>query len=569
MDPNIPLSHDVRNFSTSQKDVLNITTINKDTAFTQKEREVYNLRGLLPFRIESIQEQAERALYHFNEKQTPIEKYIYLQSLRNRNETLFYYLLTKNVETMLPIVYTPTVGTACSTFSTIWRETQGMYLTIKDQGHIRKILNNWKLTPDIIVMTDGSRILGLGDLGINGMGISIGKLSLYVAAAGFHPARTLPICIDVGCNTPSIRDHPFYLGIREPRVRGEPFYKFMDEVLSSIKHKWPKTLIQFEDWSNDVCFDMLDRYRNDFFCFNDDIQGTGAVILSGFINAVKLSEIPLENHSILFAGAGSAAVGVADQIAKIFKERTNLSDEEIVKKFYFTDSKALVTNNRGDWDNIVKNAPFKVKYARKDIPADSPLQTSDVLTIVKGLKPTVLIGLSGAFGGGFTKEIIQAHTQNNKYPIIFALSNPTDKSECTAENAFVHSEGRAIFASGSPFQPVTYNGKTYKAGQGNNMYIFPGLGLGSVVSGSTIVSEDMILAAAKTLADYRPEEELFKTRDLYPPLKDIREISVRVAVSVCKQATHEGIAQVKNVSDWEPLVRKYIYTPEYVVDRYE
>lgn len=544
-------------------------TFNKDTAFTQQERHQYNLRGLLPYRVETIEQQAERALFQFQSKTTPLEKYVYLQSLRNRNETLFYHVLLNNVEQMLPIVYTPTVGAACTNFDSVWRETQGLYITIKDRGHVREILNNWKGSPDMIVMTDGSRILGLGDLGSNGMGIAIGKLSLYVAAAGFHPARTLPICIDVGCNTPKIRDNRFYLGLPEPRVRGEEFFSFMEEVLMAIKDKWPKTLVQFEDWSNDVCFTLLENYRDRLLCFNDDIQGTGAVILSGFINAVKLSEISLEKHSVLFVGSGSAAVGVADQMARIFSEGTSLSEKEVRERFYFIDSKGLVTDNRGDWESIQKNAPFKIKYARSDIPADSPLQSSDILAMVKELKPTVLIGLSGQFSGGFTKEVIQEHAKNHKYPIIFALSNPTDKSECTAEEAVIHSEGRVIFASGSPFPPVEYNGKTIKAGQGNNMYIFPGLGLGSIVCGATSVSEDMILSAAKALADYIPEEQMKQTRDLYPSLRDIREISVRLAVAVCEQAAREGLTRVENVTNWEPLVRQFMYSPEYVVQRYE
>jgi len=570
MDPTTPFSHDPRYFSTSSQDVINSYTYNKGTAFTKDERYQHRLRGLLPHRIETIEQQAARAVHQFDLKNSPMEQYIYLQSLRHRNETLFYYVLTHHVEKMLPIVYTPTVGQACTQFDAIWRSAQGMYLSLQDKGHIRDILNNWKQTPDIIVMTDGSRILGLGDLGANGMGIAIGKLSLYVAGAGFHPAKTLPICIDVGTNNNDLRDDRFYLGLRQPRVRGEEFYDYMHEVLGAIKSKWPKVLIQFEDWSNDVCFDLLDKYRNKMLCFNDDIQGTGAVILSGFINAVKLSEIPLKDHSVVFVGAGSAAVGVADQMSKIFAEGTDLSPQEIRERFYFIDSKGLVTNNRGDWDKIQKYAPFKVNYARTDIEKDSELQTDDLLTLVKGLKPTAIIGLSGQFSGGFTKEIIQQHASNHKYPIIFALSNPTSKSECTADEAIRFSEGRVIFASGSPFDPVSFNGKTIKPGQGNNMYIFPGLGLGSVLSGSSVVSEDMILAAAKALADFVPEEEMRQTRNIYPPLNQIREISVKLATSVCQQAVRDGLArEYENVQDWEKVVRDYMYNCEYVEPRYE
>mmetsp|Transcript_6845 Transcript_6845/g.9993 ORF Transcript_6845/g.9993 Transcript_6845/m.9993 type:complete len:565 (+) Transcript_6845:52-1746(+) len=556
--------HDLRNFRVGMSDIMHVPSYNKGTAYTKEERHRYKLRGLFPKRIETLEQQAERAKKQFDAMKSNIEKYTYLVELRDHNETLFYYLLCNNIKTMMPIVYTPTVGKACQEFSQVWRNPCGMYLTLEtDKGEIREILDNWMIRPDIIVVTDGSRILGLGDLGTGGMGIPIGKLSLYTAGAGFHPLRTLPICIDVGTNNDKLLDDPAYMGSRTERVRGERFNAFMEEFMVAVRDKWPTVLVQFEDFSNDVCFELLERYRNNHLCFNDDIQGTGAVVLSGFINAVKLSKVPLEQHKVLFLGAGSAAVGVADQMAKVFRSGTNFSEEEIKKAFYIVDSAGLVTNNRGDWEKIQKRAPHKIAYARSDISKDSPAQTKDFYELVKVLKPTVIVGLSGFRAGAFDEKVIRLHSEHNKVPIIFALSNPTDKSECTAEEAIKYSDGRAIFASGSPFDPVTYNGKTIIPGQGNNMYIFPGLGLGAVLSKARTVTEDMILSAAQALADAVPEEYLAQG-NIYPDLSEIRSISRRIAVAVCKTAFKNGNSLYTQEPDWNDIVEKYVYNPSYV-----
>lgn len=427
-----------------------------------------------------------------------------------------------------------------------------MYLSLEDKGDVRSILNNWKNTPDIIVVTDGSRILGLGDLGCNGMGIPIGKLSLYVAGAGFHPRKTLPITLDVGTNNESLLNDGLYLGLRQKRVRGPEFYAFVDEFLHAVKDKWPHCLVQFEDFSNDVCFDLLDKYRDQLLCFNDDIQGTGAVIVSGFLNAAKLTGVRPSEHKLVFLGAGSAAVGVADQIVGVMHlDNPDKSLDELRKNIFFVDSKGLVTKHRPG--TLEKH---KLPYAQ-DI--TTPLST--LLDVVNHVKPTGLIGLSGQ-GGAFSEDIVRAHAKNNAKPIIFALSNPTKNSECTAEQAVQWTDGTCIFASGSPFQPVEHNGKVIRPGQGNNMYIFPGLGLGAVVSQAKHVSELMVLAASQTLAALTPQSKL-DAGEIYPDLSHIRTISFHIAKAVAQQAVKEGLSTVQ-VDDWEPLLRDYIYEPQYV-----
>lgn len=510
------------------------------------------LRGLLPPQVETLEKQLVRCLRQFRAFDTPLERYIYLISLQNRNETLFYRLLIDNLVEMMPIVYTPTVGEACIKFDEVWRNAQGMYLSLEDKGSLRSIMNNWRNTPDIIVVTDGSRILGLGDLGANGMGIPIGKLSLYVAGAGFHPRKTLPIALDVGTNNEYLLNDDLYLGLKQKRIRGQEFYDFVDEFLMAVHDKWPNCLVQFEDFSNDVCFDLLEKYRNKILCFNDDIQGTGAVIVAGFLNAAKLTGIRPSEHKLVFLGAGSAAVGVADQIVGVMKlDNPEKSEEELRKNIYFVDSKGLVTKHRGG--NLEKH---KIPYAQ-----DIKENLVHLVDVVKHVKPTGLIGLSGQ-GGSFTKEVIEELARHVEKPIVFALSNPTKNSECTAEEAVQWTDGRCIFASGSPFPVVNYKGKEIKPGQGNNMYIFPGLGLGAVVSKAKHVSTLMVLAASQTLAACTPESKL-ENGEIYPDLANIREISVQIAKAVAKQAVKEGLSDEK-VDDWDQVLKEYIYIPEYV-----
>jgi malic enzyme len=464
---------------------------NKGTSFSKEEREKLGLRGLLPPHIESMDFQLERVLAQFRNSKGDLQKWIMLNTLQRRNERLFYRLLIENLVETMPIVYTPTVGKACQEFGNLFRGEQGLYISIfQDKGEIHKVLDNWHQTPDIIVVTDGSRILGLGDLGVNGMGIPVGKLSLYVAGGGFCPSKTLPITLDVGTNTDLYLKDPFYLGNPVKRVRGQEFIAFTDEFMKAVYTKWPKCVVQFEDFSNDVCFELLERYRHQYRCFNDDIQGTGAVVVSGFLNAVKITQVPLLEHKVVFLGAGSASTGVATYIAQYMVQQ-GATEEQAHKCFYLIDSKGLVTTTRGD---TLEN--HKIPFARSDCQEKKTL-----LDVIKCIKPTAIIGLSGQ-GGTFTEDVIREMAKNNKKPIIFPLSNPTSKSECSAEDAYKFTNGTCIFASGSPFDEVVLDGITYKPGQGNNMYIFPGLGLGTVVSQAKQVSDTMIVCAATTLAQY-------------------------------------------------------------------
>ncbi|KAL0484832.1 malate dehydrogenase [Acrasis kona] len=545
-------------FTPSKTNILHDSTYNKGTAFSRDERDKLGLSGLLPYKVETLEDQLRRALRQFRAFTTPIEKYIYLSSLQERNETLFYRLLVENLVETMPIVYTPTVGEACTKLHEVWRSSRGMYISLEDKGRIRRLLDNWSHVPDIIVVTDGSRILGLGDLGCGGMGIPIGKLSLYVAGAGFHPVKTLPVQLDVGTNNQKLRNDDLYLGLNRDRVRGEEFYSFADEFLMAVKDKWPKCLVQFEDFSNDVCFELLEKYRNKLLCFNDDIQGTGAVIVSGFLNAAKVTGIRPKDHKIVFFGAGSASVGVADQIAMVMKldsdkDGKQVTVDEMRRRMYLVDSKGLVTKSRGGRLEV-----HKVAYARDDVEEE----LTSLLEVVKKYKPTALIGLSGQ-GQTFTEEILSLMAENNEKPIVFALSNPTNNSECSAEQAVKFTKGKCVFASGSPFPDVTYEDKVIKPGQGNNMYIFPGLGLGAVVSESKNVSDLMVLTASQVLADCVTEQDL-KKGDIYPSLASIRSISVKIAAAVARQSVKEGLCRLTSIpDDWEQYVKNYVFEPAY------
>jgi malate dehydrogenase (oxaloacetate-decarboxylating)(NADP+) len=534
------------------KDILHNEYANKDTAFSEQERENFHLRGLLPPKVETMDEQRARAYQQFTLLASNIEKYNFVNSLRHTNQSLFFNLLLSHLEEMLPIVYTPTVGEACMTFGHIWRNTEGMYFSPDDMGSIRHILDNWTREVDIIVVTDGSRILGLGDLGANGMGIPIGKLSLYVVAAGFDPAKTLPILLDTGTNNQAFLDDPLYLGRRQKRLDHEHYYKFLDEFVMAVKDKWPKALLQFEDFSNDHCFVLLDKYRDKLLCFNDDIQGTGSVIAAGFINALKLVGLPPADHRFVFYGAGSAGTGVASAIVNILVEEFHLTPEAARKKFWFFDTKGLVTTTRGD-----TLQSHKIPWAR----TDAKKELATLLEVIQEVKPTALIGLAGQ-ARVFTEEIVKELAAHCSKPIIFALSNPTSKAEVTAQDAFSWTEGRCIYASGSPFPPVELNGKTYTPGQGNNMYIFPGLGFGAVLARSKKVSDGMITAATKTLAEWVTQEELDNGL-IYPKLNKIRDISAKIAVAVMKRAFEEKLARAHKPDDFEQFVRDHMWAPDY------
>jgi malate dehydrogenase (oxaloacetate-decarboxylating)(NADP+) len=474
-------------------------------------------------------------------KSTPIEKFQYLTHLKATNVHLFYRLMSQNIKELTPLIYTPTVGEACVRWHEIYTQPEGMYLSFSDRGNLRQILDNWPHEVEITVLTDGSRILGLGDLGVNGMGIPVGKLALYTACAGIRPEATLPLTIDLGTNNKALREDPLYMGSRVPKVTAEEEKEFLDELMAALTDKWPSIVIQFEDFKNP--FPALERYQNTYSMFNDDVQGTGAVIVGGFINAVKASGVPVKDHKAIFLGAGSAGTGVAKQIVEFFKKE-GLTEEEARRKFWFVDSNGLVTQDRGD-----KLAEHKVDFARDD---NNGRQYQSLARLIDYVQPTILMGLS-TIGGAFNKEIIQKMAKLNKHPVIFPLSNPSSKSECTFEEAVINTEGRVLFASGSPFPSMEYNGKLLTPGQGNNMYVFPGIGLGAILSKATSVTQDMIYASAESLSTSLNEQERADGW-LYPDIRRIREVSVVVTRGVIRAAQQNGVdrnVELRNYSDEE------------------
>ena len=534
-------------------EILNNPWLNKGTSFTMEERDSLGLRGLLPPFVADMEEQVQRVMENYRHKTDPLEKYIFLTALHDRNVTLFYRVLMDNLIEMTPIMYTPTVGKACQQFGHIYRKNRGLYVSYQDKGKIASVLNNWPAEEvDIIVISDGSRILGLGDLGANGMGIPVGKLVLYVAGAGLDPARTLPILLDMGTDNEELLNDPLYLGISHPRVHGEEFYEVIDEFVQAARTRWPHVLIQWEDFTNDKAFPLLNRYRDEIPCFNDDIQGTGAVALAGLLGAMRIKNEKLADQRIIFWGAGSASVGIADMICTGIAEESKISMEEARNRIWLIDSKGLVTTQRGDTLQA-----HKVPYARDEKPIEG------LLKAVQEIKPTVIIGASGQ-GQTFTREVIETLCQFNERPVLFALSNPTSKSECSAEQAYNWSGGKAIFASGSPFDPVRIQGKFFIPGQGNNMFIFPGIGLGAVLCGTSRITDVMFFTAAKTLAHMVTEEEL-AAGTVYPDLGKIRQISLAIATAVCRLAYREGLAEFPEPADIRTYVRESMYHPDYKI----
>lgn len=531
--------------------ILNDPWLNKGTSFTAEERLALGLSGLLPPHSADMEEQVMRIMENYAHLSDPLDKYTFLISLADRNVTLFYRVLMENLLEMTPIMYTPTVGYACQKFGHIYRKNRGMYISLRHKGRIAQVLANWPNPEvDIIVISDGSRILGLGDLGANGMGIPIGKLVLYVVGAGLHPNRTLPILLDVGTDNEELLNDPLYLGCTHRRVAGEAFYEIVDEFVQAATQRWPNVLIQFEDFTNDKAFPLLHRYRDEVLCFNDDIQGTGAVALAGLIAAMRIRKEHLSDQRIVFCGAGSAAVGIADMICAGIAEEHSLSSEQARRLVWMVDSKGLVTTSRGG-----KLEEHKLPYARDEEPA------ATLLEIVKRIKPTILIGASG-HAHTFTEDVVRTMHTDCKRPIIFALSNPTSKAECTAQQAYSWTNGTAIFASGSPFPPVRIEGRIFVPGQGNNMFIFPGVGLGAVACGAQKVTDEMFFTAAKTLAHLVTDDEM-AAGTIYPDLGRIRQISLAIASAVCMLAWEQGLARYAEPEDIREYVRACMYHPEY------
>ena len=528
------------------------------TGFTNEERDQLGIRGLVPPRFNTLEQQEARIRHQFDSKVKPIEKHVALFNLRQRNERLFYYFLIKNLRETLPFVYTPTVGEACQKFSRMFRRAEGLTITIEDKGRVADVVANWPQPADmprIAVITDGSRILGLGDLGWNGLGISLGKLSLYVAGAGIDPRSTLPIVIDLGTNSEEHLNDPLYLRLPRRRASEEEYVELIDEVMEALHARYPSLIIQFEDWSSDHAFEFLERYQHKYPMFNDDIQGTGAVILGGFINAARISASAANrketDQRILMVGAGSAAIGVAKQLMSFFLHH-GITEEDAKKLIWTTDSKGLITLDRGD-----TLAQHKLYFARDD---NDGQQFKSLEDIVDYVKPTAIVGLS-TVAGTFSEGVLRRMAKYNNRPIIFPLSNPTSNSECTFEEALEYTDGSCIFAAGSPFANVEFRGRTRFADQGNNFYIFPGIGLAGALSKAKHITDDVITAAAFALANSLSPVERSEFR-VYPKLERVREISGEVAAACIRVINERGLARDDNHSGSVPVDQ----LPQWVCD---
>ncbi|KAI7730480.1 hypothetical protein M8C21_019560 [Ambrosia artemisiifolia] len=513
---------------------------NKGLGFTERERDSHYLRGLLPPAVSTQELQVKKLMQSIRSYEVSLHKYVAMMELKERNERLFYKLLIDNVEELLPIVYTPTVGEACQKYGCIFKRPQGLFISLKEKGKILEVLKNWpERSIQVIVVTDGERILGLGDLGCQGMGIPVGKLALYTALGGVRPSACLPITIDVGTNNQKLLDDEFYIGLRQKRATGKEYYDLLEEFMSAVKQKYgEKVLVQFEDFANHNAFELLAKYKTTHLVFNDDIQGTASVVLAGLVASLKLLGGSLADHTFLFFGAGEAGTGIAELIALEISTKTNVPVEEARKKIWLVDSKGLIVSSRKE-----SLQHFKKPWAHEH----EPLST--LLDAVKVIKPSVLIGTSGV-GQTFTQDVVEAMAAINERPLIMALSNPTSQAECTAEQAYTWTEGRAIFSSGSPFDPYEYNGKSFIPGQANNAYIFPGLGFGLVISAEALASQVM--------------QEHYDKGMIYPPLTNIRKISAHIAANVAAKAYELGLAtRLPRPADLVKYAESCMYTPNY------
>jgi len=531
------------------KDLLHNPLENRGTAFTADERDNLGLRGLLPPGEETLVQQVERVRLNCQAKTSNLERYIFLMALQDQNETLFYRTLLTDLPGFLPIIYTPTVGEAAMHYGSIFRRPRGLYVTANDKGHIREVLGNWTgEKPRVIVATDGERILGLGDLGANGMSISVGKLALYTAAGGVNPATTLPIVIDVGTNTERLLSSAHYLGLRQTRVTGDAYANLLDEFVDAVAEVFPDAMLQFEDFQTDNAIALLTRYRDRMAFFNDDIQGTAAVTLAGILGALRISGGTLEQQKVLFVGAGSANIGIADLVATAMAE-TGMGIEAARKQLWLMDSKGLIVEGR---ERVKPHAQI---YAHPH--AEAPTITE----AVNALQPTILIGATGR-PGIFEQSVVEAMSAANNHPVIFALSNPTSRSEATADEVYQWSKGKAIFASGSPFDPVEVGGKTHVPGQSNNAYIFPGIGLGVTACKINQVTDGMFLAAAHAVANGVAQDALNQGL-VFPSLENIRDVSLDIAVAISELAFDEGLAGIERPGDLRAYIAEQMYSPDY------
>ena len=527
-------------------DLLRDKTRYRSIAFTRAERRRLGLEGLLPDAVVTQSALVDRVMMALRRMPRDIDRYMALSSLQERNEHVFYRTIIDHIEEILPLIYTPTVGEACREFSHIAREPKGFFITPRDRGRIARLLGNWpQKDVRVIVVTDGQRILGLGDLGANGMGIPIGKLALYTACAGIPPTQCLPVVLDVGTNNQELLDDPLYLGFPRRRLKGPSYFALVDEFVEGVQRRYPNALIQFEDFLTPNAYALLNRYRDRVLCFNDDIQGTAAVALSGVYAATRVIKQPFRDLRIMFLGAGSAATGIADLMVSAFIAE-GLTRDEALKRLWFVDVNGLVVKSRSDL------MPHNLPYAHDQ-------RALDFAGAIDAIRPHVLIGATGA-PGTFTQQVVERMSTVNERPVLFALSNPTSKAECTAEQAYTWSRGQAVFASGSPFGLVTHGGKTLRPGQGNNAYVFPGIGLGAVACRAKRIPDEFFLVAAKTLAQMVTARDL-DAGSLYPPLTGIRKISLAIAVRVAEQAYEMKLARTKRPRNLRQAIARYMYVP--------
>jgi malate dehydrogenase (oxaloacetate-decarboxylating) len=545
--------------SLSGFNLINSPRLNKGTAFTDEERDVFDLYGLLPPHVGTLDEQIARRMHALERQPTPFSKYAFLRDLQDTNETLFYALVVRNVEQMLPLVYTPTVGEGCQRFSEIWRKPRGLFLSYPNKHRIARILNHSRYDDvKCIVVSDGERILGLGDQGAGGMGIPIGKMALYTALGGIHPENCLPILLDVGTNNEERLNDPIYLGWRNKRVRGQEYDDFVETFVSAVKARWSHVLLQWEDFAGTNAARFLARYRNQLCTFNDDIQGTAAITTATLISAINVTGIPLEQQRIVVFGFGSAGLGITNLLAQFIEDR-GVSKEEARARFYGIDRYGLITESRQNVE------PEQLPYARKEQEVQSWRQPNGEITflgVVRNVKPTVLIGVSGQ-AGAFTEQVVREMAKYTSRPIIFPLSNPTSRSEATPQDLMNWTEGRALIGTGSPYPPVDYGGKKTPVAQTNNSYIFPGLALGIVASRARFVTDSMVKAAAKELIRHLPTQK-DKQAPLLPPISQARQLGRFIGEAVGKQAIQDGQAQIPGEDALNHELDANIWEPQYV-----
>ena len=533
-------------------DVLQDPALNKSTAFSETEKQALGIVGLVPDVTETLDLQLSRVMMQLGHKNTDLDRYIYLVNLLDRDETLFYRTIMSDPARFLPIVYDPTIGEACLKFGHIYRQTRGMYLSITRRGSVKKVLRNWpQKDVRFICVTDGGRILGLGDLGANGAGIPIGKLQLYTACAGVPPQYLLPMYLDAGTNNEQYLHDPLYLGMRKTRPPTAELFSFVDEFVEAVQEVFPKCCIHFEDWTGVDAVHLLQRYRDKYCVYNDDVQGTAGITLAGMINAVKLKGTKLKDEKYLFLGAGSAGIGLADLLCSALVAQ-GMSRKDAQSRIHMFDVNGLLESSRTDL------VDFQKPYAHQHAP------TRDFVAAIESIKPTTIIGVS-TIGGAFTQKVVESMSRINDRPVILALSNPTEHAECTAEQAYSWSNGKAIYAAGVQFAPVHYKGQTFLPGQANNFYIFPAVGMAIFATQAKRVTDEMFIEAGQAVAD-QVAPELLKQGLLYPLQSNILETEIQTAARVAKLVFDSGLARVERPADMVSFIRRHVYKPEYPVE---